>query len=297
MYQFNQMRHDHRLMDQVQWWYLIAVLVLAPLNWFVESVRWKILMDLSSTISIKNAWKSVMAGFSLAIITPSRIGDYAGRAILSPGRTLDSVVATFWLSLWQNLVNMIVGMVGVTYLYFHLHNRYLLPVFGLGLLSSVAILILLYHRRVRQRGYQYLQSIAKGIINFELKIIFPSQVLSKKTSYIILIFSTIRYFIYFSQYVLTALGFGIVAPAILLLSIISTLIMIQSLIPLPDFIGLLSRAQVGVMMWGLIAVGLDLAVAITTTIWIINILLPSIVGLPYVLSAKQLSTKTNSSHA
>jgi len=63
---------------------LIFVIVLMPVNWFLESLKWKKLMKSFLNISIKDAIKAVLVGVSFGVVTPARLGEYGGRVLMTP---------------------------------------------------------------------------------------------------------------------------------------------------------------------------------------------------------------------
>src|SRR5688572_9171723 len=58
---------------------LLIVFVLMLGNWAVEILKWRLLLKPRVKISFKRASASVISGISLGAITPSRIGEFAGR--------------------------------------------------------------------------------------------------------------------------------------------------------------------------------------------------------------------------
>ncbi|MBK7609430.1 MAG: hypothetical protein IPI18_20630 [Saprospiraceae bacterium] len=50
--------------------------------------------------------------------------------------------------------------------------------------------------------------------------------------------------------------------------------------------GLLSRAQINILIWGLIGVSIQSAVIISLFIWMINIVLPALLGMNFVYRKK-----------
>lgn len=55
---------------------------IAVANWAIESYKWWYMVQGIQTISYKTAVKSVLMGLAIGFITPNRLGDYPGRAIL-----------------------------------------------------------------------------------------------------------------------------------------------------------------------------------------------------------------------
>ena len=74
-------------------WFLLAV-ALMPLNWFLEIAKWRQLLLQRWNINWSIATKAVLAGVSVSLTTPNRIGEYAGRMLVAPSEQAVTVVKT-----------------------------------------------------------------------------------------------------------------------------------------------------------------------------------------------------------
>jgi hypothetical protein len=91
--------------------WLVIVILLLPLNIFLETVKWQHLVAKSEIISFKQALNAVLAGFSTGFVTPNRIGEVAGRMLyISPGNRKAAILYSFLNSLTQNYVIALVGI-------------------------------------------------------------------------------------------------------------------------------------------------------------------------------------------
>ena len=74
---------------------MLAAVSLMPLNWLVEAVKWRVLTAHLQSLSLWQATKSVLAGLAVSMLTPNRVGDFAGRiALLKPeNRTAGAMTA------------------------------------------------------------------------------------------------------------------------------------------------------------------------------------------------------------
>jgi hypothetical protein len=59
--------------------FLIAVILLLPLNWLIEAYKWKQVCFHLEKFTLGTALKAVLAGTSTGFITPNRLGDIVGR--------------------------------------------------------------------------------------------------------------------------------------------------------------------------------------------------------------------------
>ena len=103
---------------------LMIVVLLMPLNWFLEAVKWQRLTEKSVVISLKTSLKSVLAGLSTGYITPNRIGDFAGRVLFLPKiHQLSGVVLSIVNSLTQNIVIAVFGLTGAVVYFTTFHSE------------------------------------------------------------------------------------------------------------------------------------------------------------------------------
>ncbi|HLP05048.1 MAG TPA: lysylphosphatidylglycerol synthase domain-containing protein, partial [Paludibacter sp.] len=92
-------------------WWLVAVLLLMPVNWMLEALKWKMLVVVVSEISFGNAVKAVLSGITTGFSTPNRLGEFLGRVASlhvddrRPGFTLSMLN-----SLSQNIVMALAGI-------------------------------------------------------------------------------------------------------------------------------------------------------------------------------------------
>jgi len=92
--QYDELAVQWRQMPASQFVWLVGVLLLLPLNWFLESLKWKLLASKIQDLSIFDSFRSVLAGASTGFFTPNRVGELVGRVLFldaknqKPGMTL-----------------------------------------------------------------------------------------------------------------------------------------------------------------------------------------------------------------
>ena len=60
----------------------LAVLLLMPVNWMLEGLKWKLAAGQQVKLSFGNAMRGVLAGVTIGTATPNRIGEFAGRIFM-----------------------------------------------------------------------------------------------------------------------------------------------------------------------------------------------------------------------
>ncbi len=61
--------------------WLLAAVVLMPLNWWTEMQKWHRFVRRFEPMSPARAWRAVLAGVAVSLFTPNRVGEYGGRIL------------------------------------------------------------------------------------------------------------------------------------------------------------------------------------------------------------------------
>ncbi|MCK5170920.1 MAG: flippase-like domain-containing protein, partial [Bacteroidales bacterium] len=179
----------------------LVVISLMFLNWGIETIKWKILIDKIQLFSFIDAFKAVFAGITIGIFTPNRVGEIGGRILfLEKGKRTFGVLATGIGSFAQFITTITTGIFGfVLFLLLFPDNNTINSIFNkisaIGLLLILLILIWIYFNIKR------IKPILLKILFFKTRI-DQLEYLSE-TKFIsllkILLLSFTRYFIFISQ--------------------------------------------------------------------------------------------------
>ncbi|GAB3284099.1 hypothetical protein GCM10027347_60940 [Larkinella harenae] len=83
----NRQQHDLRSVwgywQSASWFSIPAFLLilLTPVNWLLEALKWQILVRRVEPISLKQATQGVLAGLAMGFALPAQLGDTAGRLL------------------------------------------------------------------------------------------------------------------------------------------------------------------------------------------------------------------------
>jgi len=92
-------------------WWLAGVFTLLPLNWYLESLKWKVLTAHVQKINTGTSVKAVLSGISTGFFTPNRVGELIGRiAFLEPENRKAGITMSLVNSLTQNIVMAMCGI-------------------------------------------------------------------------------------------------------------------------------------------------------------------------------------------
>lgn len=254
------------------------MLLLMPFNWWLESIKWQILMSPFETISRRKSLNTILAGVAAGIVTPARLGEYAGRLITSdPDKKGEVVAATFLGSIAQNLCN-ITG--GLLFSYYFLKNYFHVTYLD----SATFFVVILIHIMVLWLIYYQLPKVVTKLGRFEKLAPYINKVAhinlySRPILNRVLILSLCRYLVYFGQYFLVMKFLGQSIESISVMANIAMIYLIQTGIPLPAFISVFARGELAVLIWASLSIDALTALTATFILWTVNLIFPSLAGL------------------
>ncbi len=88
----------------------VAMLFLMIVNWSIESVKWKWLINQAEEVSFLKSFQAVLGGLAVSVFTPNRVGEFIGRVfILKKTDPIKAILLTIIGSFSQLLVTVVLG--------------------------------------------------------------------------------------------------------------------------------------------------------------------------------------------
>ena len=275
-------------------WNLVIVVILMLLNWSLEAMKWRLAVQEIQPLGFLKAFKAVLSGVSFSVNTPNRIGEYLGRVLyVEEGNRLKAVSLTIVASMSQLIVTLLAGLVGLIFLKRKILISEMAPdslwmqVFQYGLFIVLLILTLVYFRlSILTALVDKLPNGARyAWISNSLKTLRATLLLK------LLSLSAIRYVVFSAQYFLLFRLFGVNMDWWQSFWAVSVIFLVLAIIPTFAIAELGIRGKVSLKFFGLFSPN-SLAISITTvTIWLINLILPAIVGSLLMVSIKIFKNK------
>jgi uncharacterized membrane protein YbhN (UPF0104 family) len=256
---------------------LTVVVILMLLNWGIESVKWKLLIDKIHPISWLDSIEGILFGVTFSLFTPSRIGEFGGRVFALNTDRKQAIVSTLLGSIAQIVVNLSLGSFGLLLyaLYFKKADAYLLTAFiFVFLLMTAAIHFCYYNLDVvtnKFSNFSYLARIKKYLHIIDL---YNTRVFIQLE-----ILSAVRYGIYCLQFVLLLKFFGFMLPLHLAMILVASMFFVQTINPIN--IALIDFGFRGNVAAYFLLPFTDNSIAIlatTISLWFINLIVPAIIG-------------------
>ncbi len=269
----------------------VLFVLLAPLNLWFESVKWKFLIDKLEKISYADAFRAVLSGISVSIFLPNRMGDYLGRVfILKKADRLQATLSTMLGSLAQLITTVLFGLTGMgiaLHTYFDLSDSFQLWTYlGIVLVLIVVIVLILFF----YLNFSAFSTILKNISGKEYPHIKKySQVFSWygwHELFRVLVVSMLRYLIFSSQFFLALRLFNVELPYAAAMIIISIVYLFMTIIPTVAMTELGVRGSVSLYIFAYYFEPLHKwseaymqgVVAASSLLWIINLGIPALAG-------------------
>jgi hypothetical protein len=277
-----------------QFW---CVIVLMFANWGIEARKWQLLVKHVQQFSFMQACKSVLAGCSITMLTPNRIGEFGGRVLfLKQENRIKAISLTIAGSISQLLVTMMMGCAGLLFLRFFSHNAgnalSVLPDFWQSVLIylSIAITVLLFLFYIRLgwlvRMMEKLPAFNRVVKHITVLDEFKANQLLR-----ILALSLLRYLVFVIQYVLLLQVMQVGIAGWLSFWLISVFYLALAVIPTIGFLELPVRAKTSLELMKLYSSNtLGIATA-ALGIWIINLVIPALIGSLLILGIKIVKEK------
>ena len=259
---------------------LVCLCVLfAPLNWAFESLKWQVLAQKVEPISFLKAYQGVLAGLAIGFVMPNNVGDAAGRIMsLREDHRYKSVGAAVLSNALQLFVTVLGGLLALMW-FIGYENKFRTPIgwtavvtLALSLVLGV-ILVLKKHQ-----SFDFLQKFSwyKNIQKF-IEVID----LYQRTDIVrALCFAIFRYIVFTFQFIFLLLAFNIQLPLATAIGCVTLVFLGKTLIPAFNFLSDLGvREFTSIYVFGMFGVAPAAIVVVTLSLWIINLLLPSLVGI------------------
>ena len=177
---------------------LLVIIFLMPINWLVESYKWKLAVKNIIPISLSNAIMGTLCGLSIGNLMPNRTGEFIVKVIYLPfGYRLKGTVASIFTSVAQFTVTIFFGAISfalvtlfflsfpfksyVAALNIFIAILYVFIYFNIGLISNLK-----FKNKLVKKGLKYLKVLKIYNTREKLKILG---------------LSVLRYFIFSCQFI------------------------------------------------------------------------------------------------
>ena len=277
---------------------LLLVLLLIPVNLLLESYKWKLLIAKLEQVSLWNALKAVLAGISVSMFMPNRVGDYLGRVfILKKANRIQATLITMLGSMAQYLTTLLFGTIAVViFIYRWLIQYHLMNIWAYSgiILTTVFVMAVLIFAYLNFSVFSLIMRKISGRVYFRVERYVD--VFSRyKTDLLlkVLLLSIFRYFVFSFQFFVLLRMFEIRIGYAEAMIIISIIYLVMSIIPTIALSELGVRGSVSLYVFGLYYGGASLPdykmeqiVAASSVLWFLNLAIPAMLGVLFIFKLK-----------
>lgn len=259
-----------RLFPNLNSVYFYTALVLVFFNWGSEALKWQYLINKLEHISFFTSLKSVLAGITISIFTPNRVGEFAGRVFFlkNADKLQASVVSLFGSSI-QLFVTVLLGIPALALINFQhpalVNNlvsgeKMLLFFTVIAFLLFIASFLLFKYKPLAEK----IKSLFVFYSNHEIIYAF--------------LFSVFRYSVFSFQYYLILKVVGIESGLISSLAMIAAIFFVTSAIPTFALTEIAVRGATAVYFFSEVSDNYTSILTASLLLWIINLALPALFG-------------------
>jgi hypothetical protein len=265
-------------------WMIFPVMVLMLVNWGLEARKWQLALRNLQQLSFGKAFKATFTGSTMASFTPNRTGEYVGRILyIEEGKRLQAISLTLICSMAQLQVTLYAGLAGLWFFKSSFASMAGEPytsmlwmdVLFYLVLSAGMVLTLCYFRlgwfiRVLHRW--------TGNAKF-MRYIAVLEDCNATILVRILSLSVVRYMVFLLQYYLLFKVFKVEVNWWETMQSISVLFLVLAILPSFTFLtdlGIRWKAGIEIVqLYSSNAVGIFAA---AFTIWLVNLIIPALIG-------------------
>ena len=257
---------------------LLLLFVLTFGNRFLEILKWQNLGSTLRPLSLRESTKQVLAALTAGIFTPNGIGEYAGKAFYFPKKEAGQVV---FLNLICNGIQMVLTIVFGTIGLFIL--GYTPWAWGVMALAAALGLLFYFTQKITLKGYSF------HFLYTKIQAL-PKSVHQKNN-----LLALGRYLIFSHQYYFLFQAFEVHLPYATLMGAIAAVYFMASSLPSFQFLDFAVKGSVALFFFGKLGVNDWTVVFISTLMWLMNVVVPVLLGSYYILIFKPQWTSSSAS--
>ncbi|MFI5172404.1 MAG: lysylphosphatidylglycerol synthase domain-containing protein [Chitinophagales bacterium] len=261
---------------------LIVSFTLMLLNWGIEALKWKLLIQKINPIRLIRTFKAVWTGVTLGLFTPNRIGEFGGRILYVPRKfRIRAVIVSLIGSFSQNLATIITGMVSMTIFIYQIEHITPFVFFSMILIGTLAVTLLLlayYNLDVVVQLFKRNKFLRRVYSYTEVLNRYHSGDYSR-----LLALSVLRYTVYTAQYLIFLRLYGAEITIVSGIAAIGVIYLAQTVVPSFAIVELITRGTIATLILSKYGVSDVVSLAATTSIWILNLILPAFLGYIFII--------------
>ncbi|WP_191967885.1 lysylphosphatidylglycerol synthase domain-containing protein [Rhizosphaericola mali] len=277
-------------------WLLSILLLLMCVNWGLEAKKWQLLIRPVQKVSLFTGFQAVLSGLSFSIFIPNGLGEYLGRMMyMQEGKRLRSLSVSFVGSLSQVIITFITGIAGTFLLIYPMRMEH--SVSGIStlwlkgllfVLAGITIVLIILYFKISWiiKWIEKIPFFKKYIYIIQSLETYDTRLLSK-----VLFFAFVRYIIFILQYLLVFFILGVEMPVAETMYATASMFLLMAIIPTIPAAEVGVRGELSLQLFGLLSLNKLGIISSAILIWLVNLILPALIGSCFVLGIKIFRNK------
>ena len=270
-------------------WPLLLVLLLMFINWLLDAVKWKYLIQKEENVSLWLSIKAVFLGITVSIFTPNRVGEFGGRVFcLEKANRIKAILITILGNMGQLLTTVIFGTLALVY-YLYAYSGFLdaeanywfiilLFVAAIMLLMLVALYLNASWFTIFLNKFKFLRKY------HDYSDVFSQYSIIELTN--VLLLSCMRYTVFSTQFYILLIFFQIEISLFESLVMSSLVFLSISIVPTIALTEIGVRGSIAIYFFGLLSDNHIGILTATFALWFTNLVLPALLGTILVYNLK-----------
>jgi hypothetical protein len=254
---------------------LVFLFIFTFFNHFFEILKWEALASFCTKITRKSAAIQSLASLTASLITPNRIGEYGAKAMYFEYSLRKQIMGLNLVgNFYQMGMTIIFGGIGLVYFVYQnsvsIAYHRILKVLLLGLVLIAMLYYAIKHFKYRMNSVEKVSLfIKKTSYSWHLKIAF---------------LSFLRFVVFTHQFYYLLLIFKVDISYFNAISAITTMYLIASMIPMLSLFDVVLKGTVAVWVFYVFGIAPVAILCITTLMWVLNFVIPTLIGSYFVLT-------------
>tara|TARA_B100001758_G_C18410470_1_gene615270 strand:+ start:913 stop:1890 length:978 start_codon:yes stop_codon:yes gene_type:complete len=270
---------------------ILLVVCMMFLNWFLEALKWRFLISKIEKISIKRSIRAIFSGITVSAFTPNRVGEYGGRIFcLEKADRIQAVLITVIGSMAQLVTTIVFGLVGILLLpnlmpdfdAFLSKIMFAYPVMlFIIILLNVLLVTLFLNASVFSSVLSKIKILKKFTKYNQVFACYNSSELLE-----VLLYSVARYIVFTAQFFILLQIFDVDILYVNAIILTATMLFVISIIPTIAITEIGVRGSLALFFFGLLSTNSVGILSATFVMWVINLLLPALIGTFFIFTLK-----------
>ena len=257
-------------------------LLLMPINWGIESLKWNMITQQVQKLSYFTSVKSVLTGICIGNVAPGRAMEFLAKIYyFSPENRPRATILHFVNGMFQMLITVTVGLVAIVYKTTTntQSNMVAYIALSIGLVMISFFCWAIFNVSWIQQKLQYIKWFKRFENSSQLSF-------SKSLVLKLILLSILRYLVFTAQFFIIYKSLVPQANSYHVFMSVAAYFVITSIIPMISFIEPAIRAAIAILVFNQATDNETLVALTATLLWLINVVLPSMMGYAIILKEK-----------